>query len=106
MNYYFEIDSDWSRGNKEMILLSIVVDTSINDIFEQKIELLCQELANKFQETESIFKGLWIGRLDEIRGIENKKHEIESKAKLIQAYIKEFYNEIKTPISKTKKHNH
>lgn len=106
MNYYFEIDSDWSRGNKEMILISIVLDTSINDIFEEKVELLCQEFANKFQETESIFKGLWIGRLDEIRGIESKKHEIESKAKLIQVYIKEFYNEIQTSISKTKKHNH
>jgi hypothetical protein len=100
MNYYFEIDSDWSRGNKEMILISVVINTSINEIFEEKVELLCQEFANKFQETESIFKGFWIGRLDEIKGIESKKHEIELKANLIQTYIKEFYNEIETSISK------
>ncbi len=100
MNYYFEVESDWSRGNKEMILISIVLNTSINDILEEKVELLCQEFANKCQQTEGIYKGFWIERLDEIKGVESKKHEIELKANLIQAYIKEFYGEIQTSVGR------
>ena len=100
MNYYFEVGSDWSRGNKELILISIVLNTSINDILEEKVEFLCKEFANKCQQTESMYKGFWIGRLDELKGVEDKKHEIEVKAKIIQAYIKEFYDDIQTSISR------
>ncbi|MFX1352512.1 MAG: hypothetical protein ACFFGP_00975 [Promethearchaeota archaeon] len=94
MNYYFEIESEWSRGNKELLMVTIVLNTSINEIIEENIELLCQELEVKFQESEHIYKGIWIESLDEIKGVAGKKQEIESKAKLIRAYIKEFYNEI------------
>ncbi|MFX1234326.1 MAG: hypothetical protein ACFFBY_07150 [Promethearchaeota archaeon] len=102
MNYYFEIDSDWSWGNKEILMVTIVLNTSINEVIEENIELLCQELEIKFQDSEHIYKGFWMERLDEIKGVGSNKQEIESKAKLIRAYIKEFYNEIQISISTIK----
>jgi len=102
MNYYFEIDSDWSRGNKEILMVTIVLNTSINEVIEENIELLCQELELKFQESENIYKGLWIEHLDEIKEVAIKKQEVESKAKLIREYIKEFYNEIQISFSTIK----
>ena len=29
MNYYFEISSDWARRNKEMLMLSIIINQQI-----------------------------------------------------------------------------
>ena len=34
INYYFELHSDWARGNKEMLMISVSLDRKINQAVE------------------------------------------------------------------------
>ncbi|MFX1281698.1 MAG: hypothetical protein ACFFA3_20270, partial [Promethearchaeota archaeon] len=43
LNYYFEIHSDWARGNKEMLMVSIVLDQQIPEEIEKILSNLCAE---------------------------------------------------------------
>ncbi|MFX0025338.1 MAG: hypothetical protein ACFE8M_02910 [Candidatus Hermodarchaeota archaeon] len=97
MNYYFEIDSNWSRGNKEMLMLSIILNTPINAKIEDKIELVCQEFALKVQKTENIYMGFHLNEVIKFKGTEK---EIQTKIELLQIYIKELYNTINVSIKK------
>lgn len=97
MNYYFEIDSNWSRGNKEMLMLSVILNTPINAIIEDKIELVCQEFVSKVQKTENIFMGFHLNEVNKFKGA---KQEIQTKIELLQSYIKEFYNTVNVSIKK------
>ncbi len=97
MNYYFEIDSNWSRGNKEMLMLSVILNTPINAIVEDKIELVCQEFASKVQKTENIFMAFHLNEVNKFKGA---KQEIQTKIELLQSYIKEFYNTVNVSIKK------
>lgn len=96
MNYYFEIDSNWSRGNKEMLMLSVVLNTPINAMIEDKIELVCQEFSSKVQKTENIFMGF---HLNDNR-FKGTKQEIQTKVEDLQSYIKEFYHTVNASIKK------
>ena len=37
MNYYFEIPSEWARGNKEMLMVSVIFDQQTTVEIEQKV---------------------------------------------------------------------
>jgi len=102
MNYYFEIDSNWSRGNKEMLMITVVLNTPINAIIEDKIELVCQEFALKVQKSENIFMGF---HLNEINRFKEAKEEIHTKTEVLQSYIKEIYNIVNVSIKKIKENN-
>ncbi|MFX1447294.1 MAG: hypothetical protein ACFFCG_04085, partial [Promethearchaeota archaeon] len=54
-NYYFEIHSDWARGNKEMLMVSIIFDQQINPEIEQSVNLLCTEFLEKLLSNEEIY---------------------------------------------------
>jgi hypothetical protein len=101
INYYFEIKSSWARGNKEMLLLTIVLNTQINEVIEYKMEKFCQEFEKKVIETENIFKGIY---LDEIERLEEKERlEIKNKAEIIRSHIKEFKITVDNLIESIKK---
>ena len=97
MNFYFEIDSDWSRGNKEMLMLSVILNSPINAMIEDKIELVCHEFASKVQKTENIFMGFHLNEVNKFKGA---KQEIQTKIKLLQSYMKEFYSAVNISIKK------
>lgn len=42
MNYYFEIHSDWARGNTEMLMVSIILDQQISTEIEKFIKSMCR----------------------------------------------------------------
>ena len=88
INYYFEIKSSWARGNKEMLLVTIVINTQINEVIEYKMEKLCQEFEKKFGETENIFKGIYLDEIERLE--ETERQEIKIKADNIRSFIKEF----------------
>ncbi|MFX0018571.1 MAG: hypothetical protein ACFFAK_01165 [Promethearchaeota archaeon] len=102
MNYYFEIDSNWSRGNKEMLMVSIVLNTPINAMIEDKIELVCQEFASKVQKTENLFMGFHLNEMNRFKGAEQ---EIQTKIEVLKSYIKEFCNNIYVSIKEIKENN-
>jgi hypothetical protein len=101
INYYFEINSSWARGNKEMLLLTVVLTTQIDEIIEHKMQQLCRKFEKEFIKTENIFKGIY---LDEIERLEEKeKQEIKIKAESIRLYIKEFKNTVDNMVKSIKK---
>ncbi len=64
MNYYFEIHSDWARGNREMLMLSIIFDHKTTPEVESKVLNLCNEFSKMIQANEEIFTAFHINELD------------------------------------------
>ena len=68
MNFYFEILSDWARGNKEMLMVSVILDSSDPSKYKtseitDKISALLVEFTEKFKSDDSIFTAFYIENL-------------------------------------------
>ena len=63
-NYYFELHSDWARGNKEMLMISVSLDRKINQAIEEIIQSLCTDFESQLRATQDSFKALYINDLD------------------------------------------
>ena len=88
MNYYFEIHSDWARGNKEMLMVSTILDQQIPPEIEEKISILCTEFSEQLQSNEEIYTGFYINEKD------YHEEDIEIILKnnsLIQAWVNNLY---------------
>ncbi|MEJ2294650.1 MAG: hypothetical protein P8Y23_07760 [Candidatus Lokiarchaeota archaeon] len=101
MNYYFEIESSWAKGRKEMFLLTTILDTQINEFIENKIEQLFQEFETKVNKTPDIFKGIYLEEIDRLE--EKEKKDIKTKADNIRSYLKEFNDTVDNMIKNIKK---
>ncbi len=60
MNYYFEIHSDWARGNKEMLMISIIFEQQTNPEMEQIVSTLSREFSKKLSSNEKIHTAFYI----------------------------------------------
>jgi len=89
MNYYFEIHSDWARGNKEMLMVSIIFDEQTTTEIEQNINGLCTEFSEKLQSNEQIFKAFYINDLNNFE--EADRNSIIKNDSLIKAWVKNLY---------------
>ena len=89
LNYYFEINSDWARGKKEMLLLSIIINQPITPILEKIIQPICLEFATQIKNEENSFKALYINQM------ESRSEKDQSEIKLynngLKERIKHFY---------------
>jgi hypothetical protein len=85
LNYYFEIHSDWARGKKEMLLLSIMINKPITPIMEKRIQPICVDFATQIKNEENTFKALYIDNM-------------ESRSMKDQSEIKLYYNGLKERI--------
>ena len=88
MNYYFEIHSDWARGNTEMLMVSTILDQQIPPEIEEKISILCTEFSEQLQSNEEIYTGFYINEKD------YHEEDIEIILKnnsLIQAWVNNLY---------------
>jgi hypothetical protein len=106
INYYFKIPSDWARGNKELLMLSIIVDQQISPEIEEiriitperlvglpkTILKLCEMYGKEMQSTEDIFTGLYIDDLSDHD--ENDKERIRKNESLIKVWVGNLYWEI------------
>ncbi len=83
-NMYFEITSCWARGNKEMLMFSIITDRDF------KGELLYETMKNystKIKSIVNIYKAFYT------KGYLNKNDpEIELKVKELHEILQEFYD--------------
>jgi len=90
LNYYFEIDSDWARGNKETLLLSAIFDESISMEMEKAILTICIELSDWLKSKKDIFTGFY-----EPYSIyyQDKKSRniIDKNSVIIKSWVEEFY---------------
>ena len=68
-NYYFEIHSDWARGNKEMLMVSIIFDQQINSEIEQNVNVLCTEFLEKLLSNEEIYTAFYINDINNFEAL-------------------------------------
>jgi len=89
LNYYFQIKSDWARGFKEMLMVSIIIYHQISPEIEESITLLCKKFAEMMRSNEDIFTGFY---LNEIRNYdEADKERIKLNEQLIKNETRELY---------------
>jgi len=89
MNYYFEIHSDWARGNKEMLMVSIILDQQIPLEIEEKISILCTEFSERLQSNEEIFTAFYINDINNFD--EDDQENIVKNESLIEAWVNNLY---------------
>ena len=89
MNYYFEIHSDWARGNTEMLMISIIIDQQVSHEIEEKISILCSEFSKRLQSNEDIFMAFYINDLNNYN--EKDKDNIKKNDSLIKAWVNNLY---------------
>jgi hypothetical protein len=92
LNYYFEIASEWARGNKEMLMMSVFLDKQINKLLEQRIQDICNDFILQLKNTEGLFKALYMDVIDKIQ--EEDRSDIKKINENFKANIKALYNEI------------
>jgi hypothetical protein len=92
LNYYFEIPSEWARGNKEMLMISIILDKPTNKLLEKSIEEICTDFVLQLKNIEGLFKALYMEVIDKIP---DKDHsEIKKINEKLRAKIKALYEKI------------
>ncbi len=89
LNYYFEIHSDWARGKKEMLLLSIIINKPITSMLEKIIQPICLDFATQIKNEENTFKALYINNMD--NRSEKDRSEINLYNNGLKERIKHFY---------------
>ena len=89
LNYYFEIHSDWARGKKEMLLLSIMINKPITPILEKIIQPICLDFATQIKNEENTFKALYIKNMNSRS--EKDQSEIKLYSNGLRERIKHFY---------------
>ena len=89
MNYYFEVHSDWARGNKDMLMVSSVFYRQLTPEIEQNVVNLLTEFSKKLQSNEDIYKAFYI---NDINNMEEQEREIIYKNNsLVRLWVKELY---------------
>ncbi|TFG13960.1 MAG: hypothetical protein EU535_04145 [Promethearchaeota archaeon] len=90
MNYYFEIHSDWARGNKEMLMVSLIFEQLTSPEMEHDVQYLFKEFSEKLQSNEEIFTAFYINDLNSFDD-EIDKENITKNDSLIKLWVKELY---------------
>ena len=95
MNFYFEIHSDLARGNKEMLMASVIFDQQeeVVDIenVKNKIEEILTEFSKMLQANDEIFFAFYINDLNNYE--EHTDTIIEKDAKM-KVYIRDLYRNV------------
>ena len=89
MNYYFEIHSDWARGNKEMLMISIIFEQLTSAEMEKNVETLSRDFSEKLQANDEIFTAFYINDLSNFDEIDQEN--IVKNDTLIKVRVKELY---------------
>ena len=89
LNYYFEIHSDWARGNKEMLMVSTIIDQQIPTEDEEKIEILLKEFSEQLQSNEEIYTAFYINDINNFD--EEDQESIRKNEALIKAWVDNLY---------------
>jgi len=88
MNYYFEIHSDWARGNKDMLMASVILEKMTMEM-EQNVSQLLNEFSEKLKSNEEIFKSFMI---DELHNLDEREREnVIKNNSLVKLWVKELY---------------
>ncbi len=89
MNYYFEIHSDWARGNKEMLMVSIIFDQQTTPEIENNVLTLCSEFSERLQANDQIFSAFYIKDMNNFEKIDQDL--IVKNDSLIKLWVNNLY---------------
>ncbi len=89
MNYYFEIQSDWARGNKEMLMISIIFEQLTTSEMENNVETLSKDFSERLQANDEIFTAFYINDLTNFD--ESDQENIIKNDSLIKGWVTELY---------------
>ena len=95
MNFYFEIHSDLARGNKEMLMASVIFDeqqpaAEIENV-KGKIEQILSDFSKMLQSNDEIFFAFYINDLNNYEDYTDSIIEKDAKMKV---YIKDLYRTV------------
>lgn len=93
MNYYFEIHSEFARGAKEMLMVSIILDQQTSLEIEQNIKSLCIEFSENLQANEEIYAAFYINDLNYYYE-EEEIDLIKRNDKIIKETLRDLYKAI------------
>jgi len=93
LNYYFEIHSDWARGKKEMLLISVILNTKINKSIEDIVLSICIDFETELTSIKDIYKALYDKDLDSFS--DEEQSDIEKISRILRMKIKEFHKKIR-----------
>jgi len=91
MNYYFEVPSDWARGNKEMLMASVIFDQQISVETEQNVSHILEDFARMLQANEEIYAAYYI---NDLNNYEDHSDQIIQKDKVMKVLIKDLYRTV------------
>lgn len=101
LNYYFEIPSEWARGNKELMMLSVILDRKINQTIEEIVRAICIDFTSNLKEEKGLFKALYINAIDSIPDEEQANIQIISES--LKLRIRDFHQKLKLILHQKKK---
>jgi len=94
VNYYFEVPSEWARGKKEMLLISVILtDEQIEQI--HMFEDLLKKISTSIAEIENAYKGFYM-----YDASNEDYEEIERVNELICTKVGSFLEETKETLKK------
>lgn len=100
MNYYFEIPSNWARGNKDLLMISVIFEQQITSDLEQIISALVKEFSERLKSNNEIYTAFYN---DEFENFDKPYREIiENNFSLVKLWVKELYYAV---VEGTKKKN-
>ncbi|MFX1347030.1 MAG: hypothetical protein ACFFAI_18230, partial [Promethearchaeota archaeon] len=89
LNFYFQIHSEWARGKREMIMLSIITNQQISAEIEESLSLLCKKFSQKMQLNEEIYTGFYNYELNKHDDVD--KERIIKNENLIKQIVQDLY---------------
>ena len=89
LNYYFQISSDWARGSREMVMVSIIIYHQITPEIEESITSIFRKFAEMMQSNKDIYTGFYINDIKNYD--ETEKEKIKKNEQLIKDEIRELY---------------
>lgn len=90
VNYYFEIDSEWARGKKEFLMLSVLFREPTSIEIEKTIFTLSIEFTEWLKKTPDIFTAFYLRS----SMVEQEQMSIKNNSNLVKSWIKEFYEAV------------
>ncbi|MBD3193768.1 MAG: hypothetical protein GF317_01845 [Candidatus Lokiarchaeota archaeon] len=89
MNYYFEVQSDWARGNNDMLMISIIFNEQTDTKIEEEIQNLCIEFSEKLKSNEEIYTAFYISDISHFNNEEQES--IIKNNERVKLWVRELY---------------
>lgn len=93
INYYFELHSEWARGNKEMLMISVILNQKVSPAIEEVVQSLSIEFESQLNSTRDMFKALYMSELGSFSGEEQAN--IVRFSEDLKSKLQDFYKKIK-----------